>query len=552
MRKTTTWTLVAAVLVAVCMLVAAQPAKAVEGARFELMIHQHDTVEDRYVPLYRDSIDLVRGMPATGFLTCLSIDVTLVKVDSAGTRFQVHVYTLAEQPANYAQQYTVEYGLPARLDSLIGKGGNAYRLTMTPVEMLDIDTSLCGFRTTEVGDFKVDPSAYVNIHYVPNTLADYYWNSVRGMLNERFEKFKEMNRFTLPGRYELFLCPCKVWTVIWDKRFAMMADPIRRNLYAVYSHNYNSAYPFVMNHAAILRHYGYAPPFLSEGFAGYQSFSTYDVKKLAANNDLVPLDSLLDTYAYFQHDPHVADPIAASFVKYLIDQYTLSRFIAAYEMADDLTLRTSITGVYDKSIGELEQEWLTYVDTVRVTFSQAGRFRDQAETMRYYDLAAELAAEMLRRASTPADSVQALTMLVRGSFFTGDYYGAIDWQQELLARDSSDASSWMGLAAYEMMSGDYDKAHEHLERATSLDSSSQFIMFNRGLNALYRGDTAEARRQWSYVVYNTKSSDAVLESQVLLAHLLRRSDDEEDRQKADRLFGEVINALSEGLPGARS
>ena len=527
-------------------------ASATEGVRFDLSIYQHDIAADSNVLLYNDLVDVVKGVAATGYLVSMAIDIQVNQIDTSAATFDVHVYTLAEEPNNYAQRFRAEWGLPARLDKLIGKAGSEYALVIKPIEAIDIDTTYCGWVTHNVNDFKADPSANVNIHYVPNTLGDYYWNSIKGVFNDEYETFLNLTKFNLPGRYELYLCPCRVSSVIWDNRFSMVSDPIRRNLYAIYSREFNSAYPFLILHASLLRNYGYAPPFLSEGLAGYLSFANYDMKKLLANGVKVSLDDLLDTYTYMTSDPTVSDRVAATFVKYLVDQYQIDEFLKVYRKADDLTIRQALEEVYGKSVAQLDKEWRTYVDTVKITFAQAMKYREEAETLRYYDQALEYSEEMLRVASSHNDTVGALSFIVRGCFFVGDYYRAIDWQKKELECDTTNAGNWMGLAAYEMMTGQYDSATEHLDKARTLDSSSQFIMFNQAINKLLVGDTLGARQLFSYIVNHASGTQAVLESHIFLGFILKASDDENDHRQAFDLFSKVISSMSLEMPHAQT
>lgn len=526
--------------------------RAAEGVRFEVSIDQYDAALDRQVMLFRDTFDLIVEVPTTGFLLNMSLDVTVNSIDSLGVGFDLHVYTLNETQSNFAQRFRTEYGLPARLFDIAGKNGASYRLTMLPIEAVPVDTTYCDFLIYRQGDFSVDPSANVNIHYVPNTLADYFWNSVAGMMNDEYELFKKMNSFTLPGRYELFLCPCLSPGILWDGRFSMLADPVKRNLYAVYAEEFNSAYPFLVNHAAILRHYGYSPPFLSEGYANYHSFAIYDMKNLLAEREVPALENFLTTSTYFESDPHTADRVSATFVRYLIDEYGVDRFLDLYRRADDLTLAMTLTAVYGKQVRELEQEWLTYADTVQINFAMASKYCDQAETMRYYELAKEYGSVMLDAAGTKADSLAAYTSLVRGCYFTGDYYGAIDWQQRLLRLDKSSSTAWLGLAAYEMMSGEYDSAAVHLDQALALDSANYFAIFNQGLLAMVTGDTLTARQQFSSIVNDRSIRTAALESYIFLGFLLKHTQDEGAQSRASQLFAEVIESLRTVGPGQRT
>ena len=259
------------------------------GIRCALNVHQWDVAKSSNVLLWKDTADFLKGENVAGFAVGLSIDVSVSGFDTVGANFAVHVYTFAPQAKHGAKNFQVEYGLPARIDDLVGKNGSRLSLTVVPLEPVWIDTTWCPYSHRTVDDFRVDPTAHMNLYYVPRTLGDFYWNSVKGMLEEEYDNLSLMVNFSMPGKYLLYLCPCKLNTVIWDDRFAMMIDPVRSTMFAVYAKEFNSVYPFLIAQAAVYHNYGYAPPFLADGFANYSSLAIYDMKKLKAEGGLIPL-----------------------------------------------------------------------------------------------------------------------------------------------------------------------------------------------------------------------------------------------------------------------
>jgi tetratricopeptide (TPR) repeat protein len=525
-------------------LAAAGQAGAVESLRAALAIHQWDLEQQQDVLLYTDTNDFLVEVEATGFATCLSLSVKVIDLDSLGARFQVHVFTLDTQSKNYARSFDVEYGLPARIDDILGKGNSRLSLTVVPIASVDVDTSFCGYLHSSADDFRVDPTAHLDIHYVPQSLADFYWGSIKGLMEDEYRQFDKLVNFSLPGKYDLYACPCKIRSIIWDDRFGMMVDPTRNGLFSIYTKDFNSTYPFLVNQAAIFRKYGYAPAFLSEGFANYLSFAVQDMKEIRREGKTIPLDDLLDTYAFYQADPLVADLTSATFVRYLIEQYDISSFLDLYRQADDLNLRESLQEVYKKTPFELEAEWLHYVDTIPIKFRQTVHYADRAETMLDEESMLRYARELLPLAADRNDSLQALSLQVRSSFFNGEYYGAAEKQEAKLSLDSADASGWMALAAYRMMNGEFDLAAENLERARGLDSSSQVIAFNRGFNHLLRGDKETAAEIFEGIIATPGMSGTQTESRVMLGYILLGSGKEAERSQAVSHFSEVINSLS--------
>ena len=276
--------------------------------RCALSIQQWDETASRDRLLWTDTADFLKGEIVTGFAAGISMDVNVTAFDTVTASLMVHAYTFAPQPNHGARNFNIEYGLPGRVSDLAGKNGARLTLLVTPLQPVAIDTAWCPYSHHEVKDFAVDPTAHMNIYYVERTLADYYWNSIKGMFENEYDTIDRMVNFSMPGKYLLFLCPCKLNTVIWDDRFAMMIDPVRSTMFAIYTKEGNSVFPFMITQSAMYRNYGYTPAFLADGFANYTSMALHDAKKMKRENQLIRLDSLMDTYAYYQSDPLTTRP----------------------------------------------------------------------------------------------------------------------------------------------------------------------------------------------------------------------------------------------------
>jgi len=533
-------------ILSLLMLLVASSALAEDGVECGLEVFQVDS-SGHPVPLFADTSWFVEGVTSTGFLVAFSVELELREVDSARCGFTVHVVTPGPLANNYSRQFLMEYGLPARLDDIRGKGDAQYQLVVTPVRQVDIDTANCSFLHQTEGQFTFDPSGHLDIYYLPNSFGDFYWDVVKGIMEDRYRTFKAMNNFSLPGKYTLYLCPCPIFSVIWDRRFGTMVDPTRNVAFALYSRDLNTADPFLILHASVYRHYGYAPAFLSEGLASYLSFAAFEMRELIKAGRNRPLSELLNTYEYFHTDPAVADRTSATFVKYLINQYKIDTFLEAYRQADDLNLAATLESVYGKPLAELEQEWLTYVDTVSITSEQLRLFADLAEAMFDYRMMTHYSRAMLDQAVSRADSLAALSNLVRASFSRGDYYGATDYQQALIGMSDSTARYWMALGNYQMMNGLYDDGLASLQQAQALDTTDRMITLNLAMHALVTGDEAKARELLSTIVF--QGGEAQAESRIVLGHVLLQSDDPEDREQAEDYFLEAISYLAQTMRG---
>jgi hypothetical protein len=118
---------------------------------------------------------------------------------------------------------------------------------------------------------------------------------------------------------------------------------------------------------------------LSEGLAVWTSGGHYRLEPIdaraavtAASDDFVPLADLRAGPFYdFQHE--IAYMEAASFVKYLVDQYGLNTLKEFYSQATGDEARDDALAdlLYGKRLAELEADWLDYLDSLHPTPEQA-------------------------------------------------------------------------------------------------------------------------------------------------------------------------------------
>ena len=536
-------------LLCVC---SAPAAQAVDAVEFDLRISQY-AATGQPVLLMVDTVTALKQITATGFFLNLSLDLDLLEVDSAGTRFRVHGVTLAPRPENLSQEFDAEFGVPARIDSIVGKNDSRLRLMLTPLRRVSIDTAGCGYNQQVPGSFRKDPAAYYDVHFVPQTLADFYWNSVSSLIDERYREFRELNKFGLPGKYQVYLAPCQIYSVLWDDRFGTMVDPTRSTAFAVYNHQGNSADPFLVQHVAVFKHYGYAPPIFSEGLAGYLSMAIFDMKRLLKEDRSLSIDPMLDTYTYLTADPLLADRMASTFVKYLVNQYGITRFLDAYRDADDLNIRASLERTFEKPIAQLDAEWRVYVDTVTINLTNLSYHIEVAETMLQFPVMLRYAKALVAEiAKTKDDSLKAFPYLVRAEYLTGDYYAATDYQRVFTRLDSASVRNQVALAAYQMMNGEYPAAQEDLLLAKQIDSTDQLLLFNLGLNKLFQGDREAARALFEKTINTTEPQNAQIEARIFLSQLLFQRGSKGDADRGRNLCYEVINALAPEIGGGQA
>ncbi|MCH7946341.1 MAG: hypothetical protein IIC66_00920, partial [candidate division Zixibacteria bacterium] len=342
-----------------------------------------------------------------------------------------------------------------------------------------------------------------------------------------------------------YLFPCQGYSAIWDKRFGSSFDPTRSNVYALYRSGINTADPFLLIHGAVLRSYGYAPLFLTEGFANYFSLAISSMKKAVADKTNLPLGDMLSTSSYLKADPLIADVISATFVRYLIDEYTFDKFVLLYEKADDINLRQLLNNIYEMPLSELEKGWLDYVDTVTIENRQYGQFAQRAEQMFNYPLMLEYTKKYAEGSVSKKDSLYRYNQLSRAYFFNGDYYNASETQELLVKIDSQNYDSWLGLATFRMMNGEIEIASADLRKSHSLDSLNAIVGFNLVLNQLLLGDTLLAVQSLSDLIGRGKAGQIQAECRVMLGDILKDSDKPEDTMQARDYFTVALSIFSQ-------
>ena len=537
-------------IISLILLLIASAAVASDGVVCQLSTYQKAADGSRKL-VWSDSVHFSEGTLTSGFITAFSTDIRFTEIDSLTARFEVQLITLDKRPHNYSRKFTVEYGLPAVMDDIIGKHDSRFQFVITPLRPEPYDSSFCQTDHRAKGAFKVTPSANLDIYYVPNSFGDFYWSVAKSILEEKYKQLNELYRFNLPGKYNIYLAPCALKSVIWDKRFGMSIDPTRNTSYSIYNWNLNTFDPFVVLHVAVMRNFGYAPIFLTEGLASYVSYSELDMKMIIEQGRAVGLAKLLDSYEYMQADPLVADKSAATFARYMIRQYSIDKFNELYDRADELNLEQSLEEVYGKNVQQLETEWRQYIDTVKIDKLKIVAEIDLADALFNFDRMLELAKVLPGIATGRPDSIGSEVLLKRAYFNVGDYYKALEAQQTLLELQNT-AQDWMGMGLYHMMAGEYDKAQSDLLTAHSQDTSSSLIRFNLALNQLIRGDTASAIEMFKTLLGGGKDVTGQYESRIILGTLLKPRDDKNSQALSKTYFAEAIEnytrAVQAGQP----
>nr|MBN2278843.1 hypothetical protein [candidate division Zixibacteria bacterium] len=462
------------------------------GVEFELIVRQKPAALDKYFEITRDTVQAVIGRRLYTSLVNMTLDLNIETADSQSVTFTGHLVTIGRDPFNLGERYRIEFNLPARMDNIPGKNGSVYQLLISPRHHVDIDTVLCPYDPGRDGDFKMDPSSHFNIYYVPGSLADHFWNNIKNYLEADITQFRHALDINAPGKIDLHIAPCAVPTIHWDKRFGYAIDPGRSNIYAIHNLSFSSVDAILPNMVLLMHLWGYAPPFLVEGLAGYFDFVTYKMKKIKKAGDFPIPEQLLTTSGYYNADPDRAEIIAASFVKFLADSRGIGSVRKLYEKSDDLTLMRNITEIYGLPIDSLEAEWLHYLDTLHLNRNLFDLYAGKANALFRSDLQLEYLEVMTQYDENSFDSLDTWRKLATTCYQYGHYYRAEEAYRRLLKIDSAKTVYYLILGNLAMINGEYDHAWTLMDTVLASDSTYSTALLQMAMIRLIKGDTALA------------------------------------------------------------
>lgn len=466
----------------------AYPADFVE---FELIVRQKPAGIDKYFEIRRDTLDLYENSRVFTFMVNFGLDMIYEQSNSQMVEFTAHLTTIGKSPHAVSERFRIEYDLPGRIENIPGKNGSVYQLLISPRRKVSLDREDCPYFPGDDGGFISDPTPNFDIYYVKGSLGDLRWNNIKAYLENDYILFRDALKINIPGKINYYLSPCTMEEINWDDRFGYMIDPGRSRAFAIYNHDFSSAEAVLTNIVRLMRSWGYAPPFLVEGLAGYFEFINFRTKNASPEQLLHPGD-ILSGENYYAADPIAAEITASSFIKFLADSYGIDKVHKLYEASDDLTLPLQIKPIYEKSLDTLEAEWRKYIDTVSLNRQQFQYYAGRAALIMQSDKQIEYLEQMQAYDSTRADTLATLKDLNTAYYQGGRYYEAIEGYRELIKLDKDNPVNWQVLGNLKMINGEYDEASELFAQVFALDSTYASAKLRQAQIEAIRGDTAEA------------------------------------------------------------
>ncbi len=479
----------------------------------------------------------------------MSVMVIPERLDSIRCQLTVSLSTFGPNPFAKSALYTMELGLPAMVRGVPGKAGAEFRLLLTPLAYTNDFDSTCEYSPYDSTSFKSDPSANFDLYFTPGSLGDAHWNNIKLLLEQEYRKFLKDFDISVAGKEFIYLYPCAASSVPWDKRYGYSIDPSRQVISTVYSHEFISVSPILCNQTKLLRVWGYAPPFLTEGIASYYSFPDYECLVALKNDGLIPLDSLVNTKRYYEASFPLAGAEAGSFCRYLSDTKGISSFRALYERSDDLTIQKAFADVYGKSLNELEGDWIAYLRSLKPRREQ---FEDRALLeggLNHVTLKRDILETLLARDTTAADTIRTLTLLAPVYSELGEYRNALVAFQRLLQLTRKGAAARTNhlqrIADLQLSLGEFDKAKSTLHELTVADSAMLPVaLYQRGRIELLLADTSAARATFDSALKVNQDPSAEAEISLRLGFIRSAPGKYADKLVAVSHFGAARDAAN--------
>jgi len=398
----------------------------------------------------------------------------------------------------------------------------------------------------------VDPSAHFELYYVSNTLGDFAWNLCRNFLEEEYQAFDNVFHLNRAQRVHFFLSPCRVPEVSWIPHRNWAVLPTTFRAYAVYNRDVKDLSGVATNLNHLYRYLGYAPLCLVEGAARGFEYDHYYAKKLKWSGDLPRPSEWWMTSKYKSYPDSGLYIASGSFVSYLIATQGLTKFFQLYAMANDFNADSVFQQVYSRSFRSLEDDWVQFVDTLRVLPNIAQYFVTRSKALGRNEESIELLNVLIEVDTLERDDARDQLSLLH--FLEGQYkqcVADIDGMSDRYRQ--ADRMIQMRNSAL-FFDGQLDAARtglsEHLKSPRMEKVMRSAVCLIYGWLELTEGNSAKADSLFSIPEAGVKGT--TLDQIEIALHRggVRRSQGRHD--EADSLYRTALNTslgLLEGRPG---
>lgn len=215
---------------------------------------------------------------------------------------------------------------------------------------------------------KTIETGHLSIHYPGDSIPE---EEIELLANEHEKKFNQIAKdlgVDFRGRVEVFLYPPDLEDEIWEAR-RVFSDRSFNEIHCYYNgmgdhgHITHDLVHIISFELVTDEEVRRISPLLKEGLAEYLAGRPWgrSVDEWTAGflkeGKIISLDRLRDPDFFKDNNPVLTYTEAASFVKFLIENYGMEKFKEAYS-------KNSFASVYGKPLAQLEEQWLKHLSRI--------------------------------------------------------------------------------------------------------------------------------------------------------------------------------------------
>ncbi len=461
---------------------------------FEVTVREL-TDDGEYILIARQPLTIRENIRTSSFITNFTLDLEASYSDSGVIQCEFTLFTVGPQSQTKYKKFQSYPGGIYFVNDVRVKNGVVFRVGISPLQYheADANSDVCDYDYRKDGVWKYDPSANIDLYYVPRTLGDARWNLARDYIEINYKDFKKTLNPTFPGKVNVFLAPCVLPEVTWDLRSGYAIDPNRFNCFMLYSHNHNTIDPFPVFLVRLYRYMGYAPPILTEGLAGYYDYPHFYASKLKRGNKLPALGTMLTSIDYYDQKGHDNITAASSFANYMVKTYGYNKYENLYQKSTDLTIRQGFKSVYEKSLETLEQEWHEVLDTFTININHVRYYYERDEYIYNKSGMDNFLQEFKQLATTDKDTLYALNKESWSQYMDGEYFAARGLYEQLIVKEPNNSNHSMVYGNLLLIDGQYDSAIAVYSDLIKRDTTIKTALYKRGEAYYWQGNKDSAQ-----------------------------------------------------------
>jgi tetratricopeptide (TPR) repeat protein len=350
-----------------------------------------------------------------------TLRLTAQKADSA--KYKISAELLGLGPDFRDSQYDMKLALkdPITLPPLPVKGNVnvIYRLMLLDDSSKTVSTEPDMSDTSSWG---ISVSVHYRTHWLKNSFADFNWNLKMGYLELIYNRYRGSYSLSSFDKIDYYLHPDTQTSAYLDPESHYAIQPRARRIDLVYGHDIDAATPRPAAELLIYRLWGYGPRWMVTGFAGYYSDNLLTMRKLAHNFRPRELADRLSSEAWVDSD--TGQIVTGAFVRWLIDNQILSKFIELYKGTTSLDFKLRFEKIYGQKIEDALRSFLEYSGGYKPKQAELEYYASEYMAQGHYGEASEYLQEIFDTTQDIRVRQSSRKNLALCKFWLGDYAGA--------------------------------------------------------------------------------------------------------------------------------